>query len=223
MSGKPVKKEETKAQQPKSIYYDVIEREKERKNPREETEDQNYLMNKSIARNLHYFFSAFTSFFETDEHSPTFSRNFAEDENSPGLIQVEDKLDSHMVKQCIYDILIKTQMLLETQDRELLHHVLFCFKNYHESIIKIEVWQKMSDDIRDLYASIVRVKLRDCEKVLELSWRYHVTYIKVLETIIDSQYDHNNEVMEKKQLDIETMNRLYNADKSLQGFIQPEK
>ena len=113
MSGKPVKKEVAKAQQPKSIYYDVIEREKERKNPREETEDQNYLMNKSIARNLHFFFSAFTSFFETDEHSPTF-KNYAEDENSPGLIQVEDKLDSHMVKQCIYDILIKTQMLLET-------------------------------------------------------------------------------------------------------------
>ena len=81
----------------------------------------------------------------------------------------------------------------------------------------------MSDDIRDLYASIVRVKLRECEKVLELSWRYHVTYIKVLETIIDSQYDHNNEVMDKKQLDMEMMNRLYTADKSLQGFIQPEK
>jgi hypothetical protein len=39
LSGKPVKKE-VKEFLPKPIYYDIVEREKEKnKNPREETED----------------------------------------------------------------------------------------------------------------------------------------------------------------------------------------
>jgi hypothetical protein len=64
-------------------------------------------MNKSIAKNLHFFFGAFISFFEADEQSPTFKTYLDCDENSPELIQMENRLDNHMVKQCLYDILIK--------------------------------------------------------------------------------------------------------------------
>jgi hypothetical protein len=47
ISGKPIVKKEEKTSQPKSIYYDIIEKEKEKnKNPKDETEDQNYLVNK---------------------------------------------------------------------------------------------------------------------------------------------------------------------------------
>ena len=90
----------------------------------------------------------------------------------------------------------------------MLHHVLFSFKNYHDCIMKVNVWAKMTDDIRELYIHIVKVNIRECEKVLELSWRYHATYIKVLDTIIDSQFEHNNRVIDSKKMDLETMNKI---------------
>jgi hypothetical protein len=52
--------------------------------------------------------------------------------------------------------------------------------------MKLNVWAKMSDDIKELYINIVKNEVRQCEKVVELSWRYHATYIKVLESISDS-------------------------------------
>ena len=47
ISGKPIQKKEEKSNQPKSIYYDIIEKEKEKnKNPKDETDDTNYMVNK---------------------------------------------------------------------------------------------------------------------------------------------------------------------------------
>jgi hypothetical protein len=44
----------------------------------------------------------------------------------------------------------------------------------------------MSDKVKDLYQEILKTNVKNAEKIVELSWRYHATYVKVIETIIDS-------------------------------------
>jgi hypothetical protein len=51
----------------------------------------------------------------------------------------------------------------------------------------------MCEKVKDLYMDILKTNIKNAEKIVELSWRYHATYIKVIETIIDSQNDHNKE------------------------------
>lgn len=58
---------------------------------------------------------------------------------------------------------------------------------------RVEIWAEMSDEIRELYQEILKVKIKATEKIVEHSWRYHATYAKVLETILDSQSEHNFE------------------------------
>ena len=155
--GKPEETKPEKPSQPKSIYYDLIEKEKS-KHFRENFDDTNFHVNRMIANNLHFLFGAFVSCSEKSEE----------------------------LLSCIQDVLKIYTMLLKTKDRELLHHVLFSFKNYHDAVSKVEIWATLSDEVREMYQEILKHKIRATEKILEYSWRYHATYVKVLETIIDS-------------------------------------
>ena len=81
---------------------------------------------------------------------------------------------------------------METKDRELQHHVLFSFKNYHDLLSKIETWLKMSDEIKEVYTGILKKNVFECKEVVQNSWRYYMTYLKVMESLIDSSYKHND-------------------------------
>ena len=94
-------------------------------------------------------------------------------------------------------ILAHLKKLLESKDRELLHHVLFSLKNYHEPIIKCENWLILPSEAREMYQDILQNYLKKTESYLVQSWRYHLTYLKVLETIADSHYDHNEEYIQE--------------------------
>lgn len=58
--GKPVQTKPEKSRQPKSIYYDLIEKEKS-KHFRENFEDTNFHVNRMTASKLHFLFAAFAS------------------------------------------------------------------------------------------------------------------------------------------------------------------
>lgn len=88
--------------------------------------------------------------------------------------------------------------------------------------MKVDIWAKMSDEIKELYQSIVSENIRACEKIVEYSWRYYVTYIKVLETIIDSQYVSNCQMLEKKKQD-SLPSSTTASDKALCAFLLIEK
>ena len=81
---------------------------------------------------------------------------------------------------------------MQSKDRELLHHVLFSFKNYHDRISRIDTWLKLTDEVKEIYQTIIKTNLFDCQEILKNSWRYYLTYLKVLETLIDSNYKHND-------------------------------
>lgn len=48
----------------KGIFYDLIENEKQSKYYREDNSDLNFLVNRSIAKNMHFFFGAFLQIFK---------------------------------------------------------------------------------------------------------------------------------------------------------------
>ena len=77
--GKPVDKKPEKSNQPKSIYYDVIEKEKS-KHYRENFDDSNFHVNRTIASNLHFFFGAFVT-------------------------NIEKSIQKDEIHDCIFDIL----------------------------------------------------------------------------------------------------------------------
>ena len=81
--------------------------------------------------------------------------------------------------------------------------------------------------------------IKQGEEVVKFSWRYHVTYLKVVETIIDSNSDYNDEVSLKLvrekvdkdntvQTQIKAFNSMINAErkeliKSLQNLVLDKK
>ena len=81
-------------------------------------------------------------------------------------------------QDCLKDILTLYQSLLKTKDRELMHYVLFSFKNYIEVLPNL--WGKLGDENRQLVLEVIRAELKDAERIVEFSWRYHATYLKVL-------------------------------------------
>ena len=86
--------------------------------------------------------------------------------------------------------------LIKTKDRELLHYVLFSFRNYHLAITKVDVWLQLPESIRDLYIEVLS-NVKQAEDVVKCSWRYHITYLKVAETILDSNSDYNDDFVSK--------------------------
>ena len=82
-----------------------------------------------------------------------------------------------------------------------MHHVLFTFKHYHEQMTKIDVWLQMNDEVRSLYLEILRFIIKNCNEVVQFSWRYHITYIKVLEVILDSNYADTEDFINTKTCD----------------------
>jgi hypothetical protein len=56
---------------------------------------------------------------------------------------------------------------------------------------RIDIWSQMSEQIKDLYQEILKFRLKSTEKIVEFSWRYHATYVKVIETILDSSSEYN--------------------------------
>jgi glutamate synthase domain-containing protein 1 len=60
---------------------------------------------------------------------------------------------------------------------------------------RVDVWMVMREDVKDLWMKIVREDVRESEQYLVHSWRYHVTYLKVLGSIIDSQEEYNEDYL----------------------------
>ena len=98
-----------------------------------------------------------------------------------------------MIENCLLGILQCYLKQVKTKDRELLHYVLFSFKSYHDQMTKVDIWLQMPESIRELYIEIIS-NVKQCEEVVKCSWRYHITYLKVVETIVDSNSDYNDEM-----------------------------
>ena len=73
----------------------------------------------------------------------------------------------------------------------MLHHVVFSFKNYHEKITKIDIWLKLPEAITMAYQDIINNDLKKTLDIQKNSWRYLITCIKAMETIIDSNFEYN--------------------------------
>lgn len=73
-----------------------------------------------------------------------------------------------------------------------MHHVLFSFDCYYRELINVNLWHSvyqggLQDQIRDLFVDIVRNHVLPAESVVKQCWRYHVTYMKVIESLIVNQ------------------------------------
>ena len=58
------------------------------------------------------------------------------------------------------------------------------------------MWQStfkkgLGDGIRELYVDLVKHHLIPAESVVSSCWRYHLTFLKVVESLIDSSAKHN--------------------------------
>ena len=136
-AGRPQeKKKEATPLQPPCVYYDLLQKEKS-KSTRENYDDLNYLVNKSIAQNMHFFFGAFVK----------------------ALEEKDILADEDAINMCLLSILQSFSALLKSKDRELLHHVLFSFKCYHDALIKASAWEAVSDQVREAYLSIIRTEI----------------------------------------------------------------
>lgn len=121
----------------KSSFCDTFEYETNQKKSREDCNDLNYLVNRSIAQNLHYFFGAFVQVFnyqangtakqlQESKHSPLVK-------SSPLLKQLKESSTTLMksqskhvlssktsevdkVRHCIVSILENFRLLLQTKD-----------------------------------------------------------------------------------------------------------
>lgn len=100
------------------------------------------------------------------------------------------------------NILQNYKLLTETKDRDLLHYAIFSFKNYHDLISKIDVWIKLPENIVNLYYKIINPTLTKAMETQKNSWRYLITCVKAVESIIDSNYQYNkikeNELLAEK-------------------------
>ena len=56
----------------------------------------------------------------------------------------------------------------------------------------------MNDEVKSLYLEILRFVIKSCGEIVAYSWRYHVTYLKVLEVIIDSNYNYSEDYVSTK-------------------------
>lgn len=185
----------------------------------------NYLVNRSIAQNLHFFFGAFLQAFRGREAktnqdilkelgSPTalspLSPASPSDRNGKhlgkGMLQEPSNAIIERARKCIIDILENYRLMLKTKDQELMHHVLFSFDCYHSEITNIDLWQStykkgLGDGIRELYVDLVKHHLIPAETVVSSCWRYHLTFLKVVESLIDSSSKHNEKFMKDGSID----------------------
>lgn len=67
-----------------------------------------------------------------------------------------------------------------------MHFVLFSFKTYHEAIFKVDLWQRLKDETKTLYLEVLDLLMNKAGEVVANSWRYYMTYVRALGTIIDS-------------------------------------
>lgn len=74
-----------------------------------------------------------------------------------------------------------------------MHHVLFSFKHYNSEITKIDIWVQMSEEVKAIYLEILRFIIKNCGEIVSNSWRYYITYLKVLYEIIDCNYNHSED------------------------------
>ena len=78
---------------------------------------------------------------------------------------------------------------------------------------KVDIWLQIPEPIRELYMEIIS-NIKQCEEVVKCSWRYHITYLKVVETIVDSNADYNDEMA------IKMVSERPDKDSSLQPQIK---
>lgn len=209
----------------KGILYDLVESEKQSKLQREDNNDLNYLVNRSIAQNLHFFFGALVQAFRAKQEkgdqeilkelrSPTalspLSATSPSERKSKvlGTVKMSDpnNIDIDRARKCIIDILENYRLLLKTKDQELMHHVLFSFDCYHSEITKIDLWQStyrkgLGEGIRELYIDLVKNHLIPAETVVSSCWRYHLTFLKVVESLIDNSSKYNEKFHKEKSVD----------------------
>jgi hypothetical protein len=48
------------------------------------------------------------------------------------------------------------------------------------------VWGSILERTRDAFQDIIR-KVKNSEKVVDCSWRYHATFVKAMETLLDCE------------------------------------
>lgn len=103
---------------------------------------------------------------------------------------------------------------------------------------KVDIWLQLPEPIKDLYMDILK-HIKQGEEVVKCSWRYHLTYLKVVETIIDSNADYNDEtsmnvIRDRSDKDssvqgqVKAFNSIINAErkelvKSLQSLVLDKK
>lgn len=139
------------------------------------------MVNRGIVQNLHYFAAAFAAYLSDPVRVEI------------DMMRYPDSTLSADCEQCLSTILKQYQQYLKTKDREMMHYVLFTFKNFHESIFRNDLWSRLSDDTRILYLDILQTVMTSIRPTVQNSWRYYLTFLKVVMTIIDSNYHVNEE------------------------------
>lgn len=185
--GKPKPPDDPSCKSSNSIYYDLFESKEVKKANHDEnsTEDSNFMVNRGIIQNLHFFAGAFAAYL-----SDGVRIEIDQMKNTGSTISAD-------CEACLVSILKFYQQYLATQDREMMHFVLFSFKNFHEAIFRVELWTRLTDETRNLYLEILQTLLTSTRPTIQNSWRYYLTYLKALTTIIDSNFYVNDEYTTK--------------------------
>jgi hypothetical protein len=87
-----------------------------------------------------------------------------------------------------------------------MHHVLFSFDCYHSEITKIDLWQStyrkgLGEGIRELYIDLVKNHLIPAEAVVSSCWRYHLTFLKVVESLLENSSKYNEKFHKENSID----------------------
>ena len=80
----------------------------------------------------------------------------------------------------------------------------------------------MNEEIKVLYLEILRFVIKNCGEIVAHSWRYHVTYLKVLEVIIDSNYNYSEDFVSAKASEAITPGEIQ-KQKTYLATIQSER
>ena len=86
----------------------------------------------------------------------------------------------------IKDLFSLLKQLMLKLDQELMHHVLFALRNINELVFNYKV--KELKEIHANYCNMLKeIVFQQCHQVVANSWRYYLTWIKLVSSIIQFQ------------------------------------
>lgn len=101
------------------------------------------------------------------------------------------ELPKNDVVHQIKDLMALLRLLMLKLDPELLHHVLFSLKNINEFIFDCK--SNFLKEIHMTYCTMVKdIVFQQCQQVVLHSWRYYITWIKLLSSIVQFPTGVNN-------------------------------